>query len=127
MSGGRFDYMNDNLCNELFRWSVCPVYGMATDEEYKRSIKNAREINPLKDKVLSEMLYDMFCLLHSFDWAESGDTSEEVYREDVLYFKKKWLKALPDDIIKRQIEAGLGELREELYRDLVWQETVDAT
>lgn len=122
MSGGRFDYMNDTLCNDLFRYSVYPVYGMGNDEEYKRSVKNARGINPLKDKVLSEMLYDMFCLLHSFDWAESGDTDEEVYREDVLYFKRKWLKAVPEDIVKGQIETGLEELREELYRDLIWQE-----
>lgn len=127
MSGGRFEYMNDNLCNEVFRWCAYPVYGMADNKDYKRSIKTARSINPLKDKVLSEMLYDMFCLLHSFDWAESGDTSEEVYEKDAQYFKRKWLKALPEDIVKEQIAAGVSELREELYHDLIWQAKEEVT
>ena len=42
----------------------------------------------------------MFCLIHSFDWAESGDTDEEQYREDIMYFKRKWFKSKPEDFYK---------------------------
>ena len=122
MSGGRFNHENDTLCRDLFQWHVSPEYNMGEDPDYKASVKAARRVNPMRDKVISEMLYDMFCLLHSFDWAESGDTDEETYRKDVLYFKRKWLKSKPDDLIKAQIDAGINELREELYQNLVWNE-----
>lgn len=125
MSGGCFEYLNDSLCREVFRWGVTPVYGMGHKQEYGASVKEARKLNPMKDKILSEMLYDMFCLLHSFDLAESGDTNEELYRKDVLYFKQKWLKSGEQGILKTQIDAGIEELREELYRDLLWEDKDD--
>ena len=74
MSGRRFRYDNDTLCREVFNWSLNPEYGLGKHPDYVTSVKAARRINPMKDTVISEMLYDMFCLIHSFDWAESGDT-----------------------------------------------------
>ena len=120
MSGGHFNYLDDSLCRELFHWGVTPVCGLGGELEYDSSAKEARRINPMKDRMLSEMLYDMFCLLHSLDRAESGDNNENVYRQDVLYFKQKWLKSEKQDVLREQIDRCIEELREELYRDLLW-------
>lgn len=125
MSGGRFRYDNDTLCREMFNWSLNPEYGLGKHPDYVTSVKAARRINPMKDKVISEMLYDMFCLIHSFDWAESGDTDEEQYREDIMYFKRKWFKSKPEDFIKAQIDAEISELREELYQNLIWSQQTE--
>lgn len=114
MSGGHWNYQNDSLANEIFGWDLSPNYGKKGFSQYAA----ARRSNPLEDKLLSEMLWDMFCLLHSYDWYACGDTCEKTFREDVEYFKKKWL-LLPDkDFVKREIDSALEEARMELYRSL---------
>lgn len=114
MSGGKFDYINDRACQGIFQW-MTPDYG-----EYGFSkAKNAREMNPLKDKQLSELCWDMFCLLHSLDWYESGDTCEETYAEDVKRFKDKWLNKDADVIKREEIDKSVEELRDQLYKELM--------
>ena len=39
------------------------------------------------DPEISALVYDLFCLLHSYDWAESGDTDMDAYQKDVEIFK----------------------------------------
>lgn len=111
MSGGHFNYSNDTLCREIFDWEVSPDYG---ERGFKQS-NLAGRINPLKDRIISEIVFDVFCLLHSYDWYESGDTREETYRKDVKRFKEKWLKLMPEDRAKEIIEDEISNLREELY------------
>lgn len=112
MSGGHFNYANDNLCEELFGWNMRADYG---DNGFSQSTK-ARRINPLEDAELSELVYDVFCLLHSYDWYVSGDTCPETYREDIKRFKQKWLKTTASQRCKRQIDLQLAECKNELYR-----------
>lgn len=112
MSGGHWEYRNDYLADDIFGWSISPDYG---EDGFKKARK-ARSINPLEDKQLSEMLWDMLCLLHSYDWYASGDTCEETYRKDVAYFKKKWLKASAEEQTRREIDETIEEARKELYR-----------
>lgn len=121
MSGGHWDYQTDRACNEVFGWQADAVYGIGSGK-HSAGVKWARKINPLEDKQLSEMVYDMFCLLHSYDWYISGDNCEERYREDVQCFKTKWLKETPEMLVKREINQTLAEAREELYRTLGVQE-----
>lgn len=111
MSGGHFDYKNDYLCHEIFGWGVYPDYG---DAGFKRS-KEARRLDPLDDIVLSELVFDVFCVLHSYDWWRSGDTCEETYRKDVQTFKDKWLKQLREERIKEIIDDELNVVRGRLY------------
>ena len=111
MSGGHFNYSNDTLCREIFDWGVSPDYG---EHGFKQS-NLAGRINPLKDRIISEIVFDVFCLLHSYDWCESGDTCEETYRKDVKRFKEKWLKPMSEDRAKEIIEDEISNLREELY------------
>lgn len=110
MSGGHYDYKNDSLCNEIFGWSIYPTHG-----NHDEKSRLARRIDPFDDVLVSELVFDVFCLIHSFDWWQSGDTDEEDYREDVQQFKDKWLKLIPDDRVKTIIDDELSRVRERLY------------
>lgn len=118
MSGGHWNYETDTACREVFGWGTYPDYGLASESIKKNSLL-ARKINPLEDKELSELVYDVFCLLHSYDWYVSGDIGEEDYRNDVKYFKDKWLKRLPDERIKQEIEKNINELKEDLRKEFM--------
>lgn len=112
MSGGHFNYDNDRACNEIFGWGVSADYGTRGFEQSKI----ARKLNPLEDLVISEIVFDVFCLLHSYDWYCSGDTCEETYREDVKRFKKKWLKSLPQSYVKELVNGEVTRLKDEIFK-----------
>ena len=112
MSGGHFNYANDSLCHEIFGYNIDANYG----EKGFANSPTARKTNPLEDAELSELVFDVFCLLHSYDWYASGDTGPEDYFTDVKRFKQKWLKATGIQRCKRQIDLQLAECRSELYR-----------
>lgn len=112
MSGGHWEYTNDGLARMIFGWTVDVNYG---EKGFSQS-KIAARIDPLEDREMSEMLWDMLCVLHSFDWYKSDDTSEDTYREDVKRFKEKWLNVTAEERVRRAVEDGCQELRNEIYR-----------
>ena len=118
MSGGRWNYNQCNLGYDMFPGcDVC--YGLGDDEKskyrnYTESVKLARKLNPMEDRQLSELVFDVLCLIYSADWYKSGDTCEDIYREDVKFFKEKWLK-VNTDTVKDEICKSIQELKEELY------------
>lgn len=113
MSGGHWNYKSDHLAWDIFGFGFSPDYG---DKGFMQS-KAAACLNPLEDHEMSEMLWDMLCILHSYDWYASGDTGEETCREDVQRFKDKWLgKTKVKDRIKRVADIELERVRKELYR-----------
>ena len=111
MSGGHFNYSNDNACRDIFGWCVDCNYG---ERGFSQS-KTARRLNPLEDLVMSELVFDVFCVLHSYDWYASADTCEETYREDVRRFKDKWLKPMRGKPAKEIVDDELEEVRKKLY------------
>ena len=111
MSGGHFNYDNDRLCEDIYGYDMRPNYG---ERGFSQSAK-ARRRNPFNDLIISELVYDVFCLLHSFDWYESGDTCEETYLADVERFKEKWLRNLSDAHMKEIVDDEIIRLREKLY------------
>lgn len=114
MSGGHWGYLNDNLANVIFNWRLCPDYG----KDGFSQAKQAARMNPLEDNELSELLWDMLCLLHSYDWYVRGDTSEERYLEDAKYFKNKWLRVTPTQRRKSIIDKAIERAREDIYKSL---------
>ena len=118
MSGGVWNYANDTLAGDIFGWGLDVDYGL-NREEHKISAMQARKADPLEDKELSELVFDVFCLLHSYDWYTSADTGEATYRADVKAFKDKWLKRSGQQRIKDEIEKTLSEANNSLYRDLL--------
>ena len=111
MSGGRFDYSNDRACRDIFGWGVDCDYG---ENGFSQS-KLARRINPLEDAVISELVFDVFCVLHSYDWYACGDTCEDTYRADVKRFKDKWLKPMRGKRAKEIVDDELEEVQKKLY------------
>lgn len=110
MSGGHWMYMNDRVADEIF--CLFPDYG---EKGFKKAAQ-ARKNNPLEDKQLSELAWDLFCVLHSYDWYACGDTCEETYRQDVDYFKKKWLQPQTGEMVRREIDETINEAKCELYK-----------
>ena len=97
MSGGRFDYLDLSLKNEIFGWSE-------------------KCYNVLEDVELSELVWDVLDLLHDYDWYISGDTEEDTWLKAKSEFKKKWFEVERKDIIKRAIDNSLENCKEELYK-----------
>ena len=71
MSGGRFDYKDSILKDEIYGWADKPI-------------------NVFEDREISELVWDVFDLIHDFDWYTSGDTCKETYLKAKSDFKKKW-------------------------------------
>lgn len=97
MSGGHFNYQDSSLKSEIFGW----------DERFH---------NVFKDREISELVWDVLNLIHDFDWYCSGDTGEDDWLESKSAFKAKWLKAAPEDRIKRIIDGSIDETKRELYK-----------
>lgn len=112
MSGGHWDYKNEQLCCAIFNSYDLSCKGQDSDLESQR--RKARVINPLEDKLMSELLYDVFKILHDYDWYISGDSSQDKYRESVHIFKKKWLNRNPE-LVQKIIDEEVDSLRSELY------------
>lgn len=114
MSGEHFNGVNDRLAEELFGWDHYPSYG----EGGFNGAKWAAKSNPLEDKEISEIAWDLLCVINSYAYYDSCDTSEEQYRSDVRYFKDKWLKPGRKETLKRLVDQSCDDLREELYKEI---------
>lgn len=58
MSGGRFNYMDSSLMDEIFGYSEKP-----------------RDV--FEDMEISQLVWDVLKLIHDFDWYASGDSGED--------------------------------------------------
>lgn len=114
MSGGYFEYLDQRLAREMFGWDIDICYG----EKGFSKVNKAGAINPLQDREISKLTWDLLCLIYSFDYYICGDTGEETYLEDLKYFKDKWLKPGRKETAKRLVDEECNELRKELYKEL---------
>ena len=110
MSGGYWDYKDSSLKSEIFGWS------WSDDAPIK---------NVFEDKEISILVYDVFGLMHDFDWYKSGDTCEETWLKKKNEFKKKWFKRGRKDICKNIVDSSIEELRKELYKTFLGEEKVN--
>lgn len=114
MSGGYWNHMDKTLVNEIFNYYTDNTWGLF-GKEHDEQLKKAIKLNPLADPEISGIVYDVFCLLHSYDWAESGDTDMDAYREDVAAFKERWLNKDRSLQVKEIVDTCIENLREDLY------------
>ena len=110
MSGGYYEYKDSSLARDIFGWELNLDYGA---EGFAESPK-AAEINPLQDREISEIVWDVFVLIHSYDWYRSGDTDEAQYGEDIKRFKDKWFKPNKTQIRERTVEQIVKSIQKEL-------------
>lgn len=113
MSGGRFNYMDRTICTEIF--DEYADYDLEGLKDLKDARKRVRRKNVFEDVEISELIFDVFCLIHSYDWYASGDTGEDTYRKDVDYFKRKWFgktaKQRAEKVTKDAIEEFTDDIR----------------
>lgn len=115
MSGGHFEHIHTDICNRIFDWQL-NVTADFTSKTQRRSALKARRLNPLEDVELSEMLYDLCCILKAYDWYVSGDTSIENYTQAKDYFKNKWFGKSQKERLELQCEKALDQLRVDMYQ-----------
>lgn len=115
MSGGYWNFTNDVLAHEILGGYFDVCCGL-DGELHDRYLKDVIRKNPLEDPEISGLAYDLFCLLHSYDWAVSGDTDMEDYQADVISFKKRWFKKTRKAVIQEMIDICTDNLKEDLYR-----------
>ena len=115
MSGGYWDYNNDMLAGEIFGNDISINYGLDSDR-HAQSFKAVIRKNPLRDAEISALIYDVFCLLHSYDRAISDDIRLTPYLKDVEIFKARWFKRARKDRIKELVDISTDMLKEELYQ-----------
>lgn len=102
MSGGRFDYKDSSLKDEIYGWTDKPS-------------------NVFEDKEISELIWDVLNLIHDYDWYASGDTSKEQYLKEKTKFKEKWF-GNRDERIQRIINETVNECKKELYETFGFDE-----
>lgn len=106
MSGGYWNYENDRMQNEIFKYADRPW-------------------NTLEDREISELVWDVFELLHVFDWYKSGDTEEETYIEKKRAFKGKWFGSNRGLRIRKIINEACEDTKAELYKTFGIQKESD--
>ena len=97
MSGGYFNYINDSAKNEIFNWYDYP------------------NENVFEDREITELIWDVFELIHDFDWYKSGDTCKETYLQAKADFKKKWFGGNRGVRVRRIVDEALQKTKTELY------------
>lgn len=115
MSGGCWNHTNDVLAHEILGYYFDIHYGL-DGKEHNDFLKEAIHQNPLKDPEISGLVYDVFCLLHSYDWAVSGDTCMGDYQQDVTAFKKRWFKKTRTAQIEEMINICTENLKADLFK-----------
>ena len=112
-----YDCAGDRICSEIFGHELYPVNEIGSEEQ-KHYSKMARHKNPLEDSTISELIYDAFCLIHSFDYYESDDIGEEDYKADVKAFKEKWISIPKEELAERIINNSIRDLEARLRKEL---------
>ena len=107
MSGGYFEYRNDNLKTDIFGYEFYADYGVD-------GFKNQNVPNVFEDREISELVADVFDLIHSFDWYKSGDTCKDSYLKDKKKFKNKWFFNRGVRV-KTIVDNAIQQVKEELY------------
>ena len=69
----------------------------------------------MHDSEMNMLIKDLCKVLHDLEWWQSGDYSEESYRESVAKFKAKWFKGDRKQIAKEYIDSQVGIIQTELY------------
>lgn len=94
MSGGHFEYIDMTARGVIFPEDKCT--------------------NVFEDREISELVWDMFRLIHYFDWYKSGDTDKQSYLDAKVKFKRKWLDNRGVRT-RKIIDNAISQLKQELY------------
>lgn len=88
--------MDSTLKDEIFGWTDTPL-------------------NVFEDREISCLVWDVFDLIHEYDWYVSGDNCKETYLKAKAEFKKKWFGGNRGVRVRRIVDEALSDTRRELY------------
>lgn len=95
-----YDYKAADLLSEIFGWnySECPLK------------------NPMEDREISDLTYDLLNLIRTFEKYKEGDWGEYRYLDAKAEFKKRWLQDNKRMRVQRVIDEAIEDCRKELYK-----------
>lgn len=99
MSGGRWQYRDSSLKDDIFGWTDKPC-------------------NVFEDTEISELVWDVFELLHDWDWYASGDTGEDTWLKQKNAFKHKYFGTPRKERLKKIIDQKAEEFKIEMYKTI---------
>lgn len=67
------------------------------------------------DAEMNDLIEDLCEVLHDLEWWQSGDSSEDRYRNTLMKFKAKWFKGDRQERLKGYIDEQIGIVRSQLY------------
>lgn len=106
MNNDYFGHFNTCLRDSLF---PCDCY----------TSSKAREINPMKDKIISELVFDVLNIIDMLDEYLEGNCDEYAYREYIKKFKDKYLtEGFNEKYCKQFIAEELKALYGQILNDL---------
>ena len=105
MSGGALDYLPSRVKNDIF--------GYSCDTPHQ-----ARQLDPLKNPEISELVFDVCELLHEAEWYLSGDTSIVDYDEAIDSFKTKWLNSSGEERAEHIVEEEINIMKKRILKQL---------
>ncbi len=112
MSGGHFNYANNSLQDAIFTHSWIGTRDPKDD--------------PFHDIEISDLVYDVFGLIHDLDYYESCDYGEGTYRKCLTEFKDKWFaKGARQKRMAKYIDESISALRADLIAMVTGQPTTE--
>ena len=69
----------------------------------------------MHDAEMDDLIKDLCEVLHALEWWQSGDYSEDQYRNTLIEFKTKWFKGDRSSRLKSYIDDQLDAVRDQLY------------
>ena len=94
----------NRAASELYEYIIYPHYG---ESGFKNS-KMARRVNPFKDSIISELIYDVFCVVDSYDYFIAGNIIDIDKKADL---KRDVIILLRVILVKKLIGMILNILR----------------
>ena len=114
MSGGHFNYANNSLQDQIFPLSWTG--------------KRDPQDNPFRDLEISDLVFDVFGLIHDLDYFESADYGEGTYRKHLTEFKDKWFgKGAHQKRMTKYIDESIAALRADLIAMITGDHTTEET
>ncbi len=80
-----------------------------------RWIKEEECLGRMHDAEMNDLITDLCDVLHDLEWWQSGDSSEECYRDTLAKFKAKWFKGDRQERLKGYIDEQISIMRSQLY------------
>ena len=99
--------------------------GILDCKEHDAIAKALVREHPLVDPEFSVMVYDMFCVLNAFQFADSSQADMNAFFFELDLFKKRWLEKTRSEQMHEMIDICVDNLREDLRKSFCESFIVD--